>query len=187
VPLAEYKAAAAWLQIRTTCCTLKASFIYGNSRCFCVQKSFLAEIRVATSENVGDLLSVCVMTTGAGVHYNRGVHAAVSTGALETQHCSHICYSRLAKALITALNIQLFFQVSNLSQLATEILSTVYCLRLKAHNVSITGTASSFRWNAKGEKLFFLVQENERNILRAHMTNTTSAHTVYLCVLCGSQ
>lgn len=55
VPLAEYKATAAWLQIRTTCCTLKASFIYGNSSCFCVQKSFLAQIRVATSENVGDL------------------------------------------------------------------------------------------------------------------------------------
>jgi len=56
VPLTEYKAAASWLQIRTTCCTLKASFIYGNtSSCFCVQKSFLAQIRVATSEYVGDL------------------------------------------------------------------------------------------------------------------------------------
>jgi len=38
VPLSEYKAAASWLQIRTTRCTLKASFIYGNSSCFCVQK-----------------------------------------------------------------------------------------------------------------------------------------------------
>lgn len=55
VPLAEYKAAASWLQIRTTCYTPKASFMYGNSSCFCVQKSFLAQIRVATSENVGDL------------------------------------------------------------------------------------------------------------------------------------
>jgi hypothetical protein len=49
------KWAAAWLKIRTTSYTLEASFIYGNSSCFCVQKSFLAQAGAATSENVGDL------------------------------------------------------------------------------------------------------------------------------------